>query len=366
VFAGLARMAPAFVPDGGEASKVKVKKTQLEKAIRALVQLVAKRSANANPLFGASAETINVLFTLSEIPDKRRMKPMLIKLPHPMYDDKSEICFLAKDPQEQYKKLLLKNASMPAITKVISLEKLKRNYKTAESKRALADSFDLFLCDSRIVEMMPKILGSVFYEKKLKRPIPVKLKLQDPFPNLQNAANGTTLRVPSGPCVGVRFGRCSMGEHELVSNAAAVISFVAKHLPGNPVQTICVQATDSPALPIWRRAPPPGELVNLKRRSSDMGSSSASDTGLSGASDTESVQASELPSDAGETLSSSEREADSEAGDVDPSTIVKAALPLVQGFRNKRRKCAALVAASDEASAGFVKGKGKGKGKGKL
>lgn len=354
-------MAPPLGPEGDEA-KVKVKKKQLQKAVKALVQLNAKRTANANPLFGGNSETIQLIFTLSEIPDKRRIKPMLIKLPHPMYDDKSEVCFLAKDPQKQFKELLLRTHPVPGITKVIGLDKLKRNYKTAESKRALADAFDLFLVDSRIVEMMPKVLGPIFYTKKLKRPIPVRLKLQDPVPNLQNAINSTTLRVPTGPCVGVKFGRCSMGEDELVANAGAVISFVSKYLAANPVQTISVQATDSPALPVYRRAPPPGELVDLKKYYSDANSSSASDTGVSGASDTESVQGSELPSDAGETLSTRDTvsdvdtmselettsELDSEAGDVDPSLVTKEQLPLVQGLKGKKRKATTVPAVSDE------------------
>lgn len=340
-----------------EANKVKVKKSQLEKAVKALVQLNSKRSANANPLFGANSETMNVLFTLGQIPNKRQMKPMLIELPHPMYDDKSEVCFLAKDPQKQYKEMLLQKHPVPGITKVIGLQKLKKNYKTAESKRALADAFDLFLCDSRIVEMMPQVLGKTFYTSKLKRPIPVRMKYDNPAPNLQKAINGTTLRVPSGPCLGVRFGRCSMDEKQLVANAGAVVAFVTKYLTKNPVQTISVQATDSPALPIWRRARPAGEALNLKKHFSDAQSSSASDTATGGASETEdatSVHGSELPSDVGETFSAraseidtggetsmSETEAtselDSEAGDVN-ANVLPEHLPLLKGLKNKRKK----------------------------
>merc|ERR1719265_3045464 len=138
-----------------------------------------------------------------------------------MFDDKSEICFLAKDPQKTFKELLLQKHPVPGITKVIGLEKLKKNYKTLEQKRALADAFDLFLCDSRIVEMMPRVLGKVFLQNKLKRPIPVRLITSDPAPALQNAIDGTALRVPSGPCVGVRFGKCAMEEQKLVANAGA-------------------------------------------------------------------------------------------------------------------------------------------------
>merc|ERR1719310_1782449 len=115
----------------------------------------------------------------------------MVKLPHPLYNEKSEVCFLAKDPQKEYKELLMQKHPVPGITKVIGLDKLKKNYKTAEAKRALADAFDLFLCDSRIVEVMPKLLGTIFYDKKLKRPIPVRLKLHDPVPSLKSAIHGT-------------------------------------------------------------------------------------------------------------------------------------------------------------------------------
>jgi hypothetical protein len=149
-----------------------------------------------------------------------------------------------------------------------------------------------------------------------------------------------------------------MSEKELLANAAAVIAFVAKYLVKNPVQIISVQATDSPALPVWRRAPPPGEPVNLKKYHSDAVSSSASDTGISGASDTESVLASELPSDAGETLSTrdtvsdvdtmseleSNSELDNEAGDIDQLRSEKSALPLLKGLKAKKRKLAAVLA----------------------
>jgi len=348
--------------------KVKVKKSQLEKAIRALAAVNAKKTANANPLFGANAETMTLIFTLNRVPDKKKVKPMLIELPHPMFDDKSEVCFLAKDPQKQYKELLMQKHPVPGITKVIGIQKLIKNYKTAESKRALADAFDLFLCDSRVVAMMPKLLGSIFYEKKLKLPIPVRMKLEDPAPALQRAMNSTTLRIPSGPCMGIKIGRCSMDEETLVKNAAAVISFVVKHMADNPVQTISVQATDCPALPVWRRAPA-GDAFSMKKWASDAGSSSASDTGVSGASDTESVsvRGSELPSDAGETWSTASdgetigeslselettgSELDAEAGDVDDRPAANVELPLMKGLKKKGKLGAGAKRAAPQADA---------------
>jgi len=374
----VAKPAVAKSAEAERVNNVKVKKDQLLKAVSALVQLSKKRSANANPLFGSNSETMQVIFNLSTIP-QGKMKPMLIELPHPLYDDKSEVCFIAKDPQKQYKQMLLEKHPVPGLTKVIGLTKLKKNYATAESKRALADSFDLFLCDSRVVEMMPKILGSIFYDKKLKRPLPVRMDYLNPAPNLRKAIAGTTLRMPSGPCVGVKIGKCSMDEAHLAANAAAVVSFATKYLAGNPVQTISIQATDSPALPIWRRTAPPGEALDLKKHHSDAMSSSASDTGTGNVSETEdtnSIHGSELPSDVGETFDSSRASGLSDTGgeslsevetagseldseDVGGDHILDEHRPLLKGLKGRlckrKRKQAADAQAAAEAEA--TKGK---------
>lgn len=283
--------------------KTKVKKVSVEKAIRALLQIVAKQSSNVNPLFESNSEAMKLLFSLSTIPEKRRVRPWMINLPHPLFDEKSEICFISKTPQKKYKELLLKEHPVPGLTKVIGIEKLRKNYNTLETKRALADTFDLFLCDRDVAEMMPKTLGKVFYTVKRKPPIPVRLKRTDPAPLLQKAINATPLRVPTGPSFAVRIGRCSMSEEQLVANAAAVIPNVLKFFTDNPVQSINVMASNSPALPIWRRPPPPGEPIVMKKYREDVSSSAASETGASRESDSEATHKSGLLSETGDSLS---------------------------------------------------------------
>ena len=49
---------------------------------------------------------------------------------------------------------------------VISLTKLRKNYKSYESKRQLADLYDVFICDDRIYHLLPKLLGKAFFAKK--------------------------------------------------------------------------------------------------------------------------------------------------------------------------------------------------------
>jgi ribosome biogenesis protein UTP30 len=348
------------------ASKVKVKRSQLEKAVKAVLQLAQKRSSGTNPLFAGSSETMQVMFTLSRVPDKRQQKPVLIPLPHPLFDESSEVCFISKDPQKEYKDVLIRQKPVPGLTKVLGLDKLRRNYKTAEQKRALADSFDLFLCDARIIEMMPSLLGSVFYEKKKKRPVPIKLSMADPAPAIKKAMGGTALRVPSGPSFGVRIGRCSMSETDLVENAAVVIAQVVRHLHQNPIQTIHVQATETQALPIWKRVAPPGERLNLKKYHSDQ-SSAASQSGDASATVSDTEAGSFLPSDAGgeslseletegesvsmlETAGESLSELDSDAGDGDEPR--RGAKPLLDGLKKQGSKRSTKVSpkASPRAS----------------
>ncbi|CAE8595887.1 unnamed protein product [Polarella glacialis] len=355
-------MAAEAVPKASETEgetpndDVRVKKAMLQKAVKALVQVIAKKSANANPLFDSSSETMTLQLTLTKIPERRVDRPVIIRLPHPMYDAKSEVCFICKDPQKKYKELLLTKHPVPGLTKVIGVTKLKKNYKEPKDKRALCDSFDLFLCDKRVVEMMPKVLGVVFYKKKLKPPIPVHIKegLEDPKLEIEKAISGTCFRLPSGPCVGVKFGRCSMPEEHLAANAAAVIATSIKLLnrSGILLQSISVQATGCPALPVWRRPAPPGSKLDLKKYRADAASSAASDTGASGISDSE-ITGSDITSDAGETLSTRDTvsevdtasdigtagetlsEMDSEDDDV---SMAKEDLPLLQGLKSKKRK----------------------------
>eukprot|EP00928_Gymnodinium_smaydae_P075223 TRINITY_DN58223_c0_g1_i1.p1 TRINITY_DN58223_c0_g1~~TRINITY_DN58223_c0_g1_i1.p1 ORF type:complete len:430 (-),score=132.87 TRINITY_DN58223_c0_g1_i1:158-1378(-) len=364
-----AKKAGAAAAEEVDKDAVKVKKSLLQRAVKALVQVVEKKSANTNPLLGATSDTIFLYFTMTNIPDKRKIKPVMIPLPHPMYNDKSEVCFLSKDPQKDFKELLLQKHPVPGITKVIGIDKLRRNYKSLEQKRALADAFDLFLCDISILEAMPKILGNTFYKNKKKAPIPVRLREADPETNLKKALSGTPLRMPAGPCLTVKIGRVSMDEESLIANAASVIAHVTKHLKqqDNLVQSITVKTTDSPALPIWRRPRPDGPFLDLKKYHSDSMSSAASETQGS-VSESGPTSDSEFVSDAGETLSTRDTvseidtageslseletgsELDDEAGDLDSEDEVVEELPLVKGLKGTKRKHGEVPKASPKQS----------------
>jgi len=82
---------------------------------------------------------------------------------------------------------------LPCLAKVISYDKLKRNYKQYQDKRALLKEYDAFLADLRIYKMLPECLGNEFYTHK-KYPAPIKvhnLESSDALKTLLNSATSS-------------------------------------------------------------------------------------------------------------------------------------------------------------------------------
>ena len=85
---------------------------------------------------------------------------------HPLVDPRtSSVCLLTKDPQRQYKDLL-ETHNIKFISRVVGLEKLKGKFKAFEARRMLLKENDLFLADDRIIPLLPKLLGSKWFEAK--------------------------------------------------------------------------------------------------------------------------------------------------------------------------------------------------------
>ncbi|CEM33711.1 unnamed protein product [Vitrella brassicaformis CCMP3155] len=227
-----------------------------EKAVKALVQHVAAKNAPKNELLAANEETISLYISLEKIPDKRREKPFLIPVPHSIYPEDVDICVFIKDSAKANLKDQLQNKHIQGggSIKLLPVGKLRRNFKTAAQRRELCRSYDVFICDDRVVEMMPSYLGKPFFQTK-KSPIPVKLTLANWFEAVENVKNSTILRIPPGPCCSVKIGRCNMDPAHIVANALRVIEEVTSIFSTprfhNTISAISVKATDSVALPIY-------------------------------------------------------------------------------------------------------------------
>mmetsp|Transcript_10121 Transcript_10121/g.22766 ORF Transcript_10121/g.22766 Transcript_10121/m.22766 type:complete len:404 (-) Transcript_10121:106-1317(-) len=342
--------------------KLKVRKAQLDKALKAILQVIAKQQADQaadlgqKQLFGSVSKSLHVIFFLSWMPERRKFNPRLINLPHPMYTENSDVCVLCKDScKKLYKELLVEKKQVPGVSKVISVDKLQRQYKLGKDQHVLADAFDLFVCDDRIYHMMWEKLG-VNFKSGNKYPTPVKIRAddEDPCGKIKKAMSSTLFRPTEGMQVTVKIGRSNMDQEALLNNACAVIKAALPFFAENPVQKICVQGHNTPMLPIWSRPRPGGPLLKLQKYKE--GLTSASETASSGAPETEDTGSSiEITSDAGETISvdlstgeatseletATDSDFDAHAGNIDEESIASEAqeeAPPERSTKGKKRR----------------------------
>jgi ribosome biogenesis protein UTP30 len=75
------------------------------------------------------------------------------------------VCLITKDPQREYKDLLA-SQGIKFVSRVVGVTKLKGKFKPFEPRRQLMRDHELWLCDDRVVDMMPQLLGKMFFEAK--------------------------------------------------------------------------------------------------------------------------------------------------------------------------------------------------------
>ncbi|KAI4286078.1 MAG: hypothetical protein L6R38_000195 [Xanthoria sp. 2 TBL-2021] len=224
------------------------------------------------------------LTTKKHIVDKRRLKPGKIPLPHSLNQSSTTtVCLISCDPQRQVKDTIA-HPSFPTalssrITKVIGLSKLKARYRSFESRRQLLNDHDVFLADDRVITMLPKVLGKIFYQSP-KKPIPVSLEpyrqittsgkrvtpkaaaeqTKTVAPPLQVAKeiektiNCALVHLSPSNNTSVRVGYSSFTAQQIADNVeAVVVGLVEKFIPQGwrNIRAVNIKGPNTMALPIW-------------------------------------------------------------------------------------------------------------------
>lgn len=114
----------------------------------------------------------------------------------------------------------------------MSLSKVRRHFGRFEDKRKLCASYDFFLADDRIIPMLAKPLGKVFFAKK-KQPVPVNLKDGNVGECIKRARDSTHMFLSQGPCIAVRIAHTKMEMDAIVENIAAGIRNCIQDIPRN-------------------------------------------------------------------------------------------------------------------------------------
>lgn len=233
------------------------------KATAALLKWQASQSRTQNPQLLNQDEDrfIYLNLTLKKIPAKARTNPYKIPIPHPLYaPPKSELCLIVDDRPKsnltsEAAKNKVKSEEIP-VSKVLSLSKLKSNYRPFEAKRKLCGSYDLFLADKRIVPLLPKLLGKQFFKKK-NIPVAVDLQHKNWKEQIERVCGSALLYLSTGTCSVVRVGRLFMEKEEIVENVVATINGIIGLLPKKlaGVRSLHLKLSESIPLPIYQAMP---------------------------------------------------------------------------------------------------------------
>ncbi|QRV77622.1 ribosomal protein L1p/L10e family [Ceratobasidium sp. AG-Ba] len=233
-------------------SHVSVKQSKL--AIDALLKHAAKVQAEQDEteLLGAKDELVWLNVNVKRIHPEKKLKPFSIPLARPIVDPRtSPICLITKDPQREYKDLLAAQ-NIKFVSRVVGVTKLKGKFKPFEARRQLLKDHGLFLADDRVVPLLPKLLGKMFFEAK-KQPIPVNLQRKDLKAELERAVSSTYMHQNQGTCTSIKIAPISFTPAQVLENLAIALPNVVKHIKGgwDNVQSLNIKTNTSVSLPIW-------------------------------------------------------------------------------------------------------------------
>ena len=248
-----------------------VDSAQAKKAIKALYAWLKKErkeggkgASSKQSLFDSGDSNgddfLHLTVTLKKSNPVRKDKPVRIKISHPIYSlEEAESCLIVKDVAGEGKKKAKANiqeGNILGVSKVLRVSNLKKKFATHEQKRQLCKDYAVFLADTRILPLLPKLLGKTFFKKK-KQPLPVDLRGGNAKwkQNIEDAIMSTYVYLSGGSCFTVRIGRPQ--EHspdQILENLLEVVeklSSMESIGEWKNIRRMYVKTTASVSLPIY-------------------------------------------------------------------------------------------------------------------
>lgn len=242
--------------------EIPVKDTTIEKAVAALSKWNKEQqeSSSKKDLFETDDDDLplylhvdgNKFFASSNV-----VKPRMLSLPHPIYDlDVARVCLFVKDgllTDENKKQIeILKGDELKNLAQIVTVKELKTKYHQYEARRKLLSEFDIFLTDSSIANMAPKLLGKIFFQSS-KFPVTINItenkvlsihRLKTQF---TKALNSVGFMLPMSTSAAFKLGMLGQDLQNLKENVHAI----TKYLERFSIRLIQLKLLNSPSLPIY-------------------------------------------------------------------------------------------------------------------
>lgn len=195
---------------------------------------------------------------------KPNFKPKSIKLTHLIHNSKDpgfKVCLILRDQLITSEEELarVEAANLTALNQIVLLDSLKKEYKNFEKRRQFHTEYDMFLVDDALMNLMPTLLGKIFYGKgNLKLPIPIRvtstsnpktLSLDTVKNQMEKALLSTAYLLPTGVNVSIKAGSFSgpLSSSDIAENVLDIVSSFELAT----VKSIVLKTEASPALPLY-------------------------------------------------------------------------------------------------------------------
>mmetsp|Transcript_4142 Transcript_4142/g.6240 ORF Transcript_4142/g.6240 Transcript_4142/m.6240 type:complete len:268 (+) Transcript_4142:290-1093(+) len=179
-------------------------------------------------------------------------------MPHSIWAKSDVLVVLSDNDYKKRKTAILDDQfDYPQLSKIIACSKLRKEYVSFEKKRKLYASYDLVLAENKVIELMPKALGSHFYRRK-KNAVPIEASTTQSFKNsFKQALNCTFYYKSKGATCTLRIGRQAFTREQLVANTVAALRGLAFYLPHGftDMVSINLKGSKTPALPFYNVKP---------------------------------------------------------------------------------------------------------------
>lgn len=185
------------------------------------------------------------------------IKPRMLEVPHSIYDlADTRVCIFVKDSlfnEETLARIeILKEDQLKNLAQIVTVNDLKTKYKPYEARRKLLSEYDVFLTDSSIANMIPKLLGKIFFESS-KFPLTISITDKKEFSvdklvrNFHKALKSIGFMLPMGTNMGFKLGMLGQNIDNLKEN----IHTITKYLEQYSIRLIQIKLKDSPSLPLY-------------------------------------------------------------------------------------------------------------------
>ncbi|KAK7863245.1 hypothetical protein R5R35_001455 [Gryllus longicercus] len=212
-----------------------------DKVMESIKALLLLLEDNKTKLFSDEGKDIYLQITSFKVP-LTSPREIRVTLPHSILPETPDVCLFTSDlqkgrridhtPTVEHFKELLREKGVTRISEVITLRQLKTEYEQYEMKRALCNSFDVFLSDAKVCGHISHLLGKTFYDRK-KLPVPIKLDAKNLKEHVEQALHKSSYRVHNtGSLFVLKVAHNLLTPKQIFENIMAAAKSLKKKFPG--------------------------------------------------------------------------------------------------------------------------------------